>query len=392
MIITFYIIVSVLLITSGNIILHNNKGFVGVSYEKVYGMFKIDIQIGNSKQDISICLDMCNNFTWISYYLYKRHLSTSLQIINNDTQFTLVNETIPSYLFKDGLDMYCSNMNMFINVNDFAFYYPKVRVPEYFGVDAIGLGCYYDNTKYSLVHLLYEHNVITYKSFMFVPMTFNKGSVYFGKVTSDVVNKEFVYEINVQDERSSKWNVKFEGVEHGGRVGYQKKENVYFDCKEDFVLAPMDYFKYVNSTVFKGLINKGICNVSYNTNMNSVFYYCKCEGIKEEGDVVFWFGNVGVVVKFNELFEREYDMCVYLIKNNHKEEKWVFGNTFLSLFPIEFDYEKKKVLIYSDKEFKERNSLYRDNYIGKLCCGLFVVCVVGVLYSIYVIYKVKRVL
>jgi hypothetical protein len=126
--------------------------------------------------------------------------------------------------------------------------------------------------------------------------------------------------------------------------------------------------------------------------MNSVFYYCKCEGIKEEGDVVFWFGNVGVVVKFNELFEREYDMCVYLIKNNHKEEKWVFGNTFLSLFPIEFDYEKKKVLIYSDKEFKERNSLHRDNYIGKLCCGLFVVCVVGVLYSIYVIYKVKRVL
>lgn len=389
MIITLYISVSVLIITSGNIIIHN-KGFVGVNYEKLYGTFRIDIQIGNSKQDISLCLDMCNNFTWISYYLYKRHLSSSFEIINNETQFSLLNETIPSYLSKESLEVH-SNTNTPIIINDFLFYYPKINVPDYAGIDSIGLGCYFNNTKYSFVHLLYEHGVIKYKSFMFVPMTFNKGSIYFGKVTSDVVNKAFVYEINIHDHMSNKWNVGFEGVEHDGRIAYQKKENVYFDCKEDFILAPMDYFTYVNNTVFKVLIHKGICNVSYNTNMNSVFYYCKCEEIKEEGDVVFMFGNVGVVVKFMELFEREYDMCYYLIKNNHKDDKWVFGNTFLSLFPIEFDYEKKKVLIYSDKEFKERSGLYNNGNIGKWYVGLFMVCVVGTFYAIYVMFKVKRV-
>ena len=190
-----------------NPIQSTNSKFIAFNYEKIYGIFQFYIRIGKPRQTFLISLNMSTNITWISYYLYQKHKSSTIQILNNNTSFTLTSNTsnlkVPSLLIKelitfdsikeDNTYPIAPLPSSSYSVDKFMFYYPQINIPTEIGYDSIGSGFYYNNISFSLVHMFYQCNYISQISFGFIPKSLFKGIIYFGKLPPNLKTVKHSY-------------------------------------------------------------------------------------------------------------------------------------------------------------------------------------------------------
>ena len=158
-----------------------------------------------------------------------------------------------------------------------------------------------------------------------------------------------------------------------------KKIQAQFDLEYDFIMATDKYSKIFYKIFFKHLFSSLKC-FRESFVYFSFYYTVKCEksvDIKLFPDLIFDFSSefekVNINLDYNDLFE---------IKNNYfyfkiiliwpPEEKiiinqnWIFGKEFFKIFLVNFNKERKDIIIYykekkkklADKNINEKNWIF----------------------------------
>lgn len=358
---------------TSNPIQSTNDKFIVLNYEKIYGIFQFYIRLGKPRQTFLIGLNMSTNITWISYYLYQKHKSSTIQILNDDTSFTLTNNTndlkVPSLLIgelitiesikEDNSYSFAHLSSSSYSIDKFMFYYPQINIPTEIGYDSIGSGFYYNNISFSLVHMFYQRNYISQISFGFIPKSLFKGIIYFGKLPPNLktVKHSYKHILPIVNPKLTEWNVQLKSINYGKYPVDSNNHLIYFDSGETYICVPFNFIHYLNKEYFSTYIQERKCEYVESHLELSHYFYCKCKDINNFKSIVFNFGNkINIELTKNDLFEKDLTTCYFIlrychIKNNNNT--FVFGNSFFSLFPIEFNYETKSVIIYNDIPFRK---------------------------------------
>ena len=210
----------------------------------------------------------------------------------------------------------------------------------------------------SLIHQLKKNNEIEHLAFSFVPYDDNEGALYFGGINS--IKDQYQFNCSVVDAVTS-WSCAMNYVFIEG-----KKINVYsniffslFDTNEQFILAPDDFMRF-----FLSLLKEEGANCDYISGDFSGFFDCDENAIHIMKSISFQF-DTRIEFPIKEMFYCTFKRCKSYIKYNiNSHTKWIFGTVFLKRFNSLFDYEDKRVTLYSSLDvFK---SPYKVNDNGEI--------------------------
>ena len=56
--------------------------YLAIEYTKIMGSYQFNFYLGTPRQKLILSLDMTNNYTWVTNYLFKNRTSTTLKQIS----------------------------------------------------------------------------------------------------------------------------------------------------------------------------------------------------------------------------------------------------------------------------------------------------------------------
>ena len=297
----------------------------------------------------------------------NKHYSTSINILNPHEEINLYNMQIQSIRIEDvfQLEGYPYELRLpfnFVNKTTLICY------------DQISLCSSFKNESTSLVHVLYNSKLISYKKFGISLNNMNSGVLCLGGFPKQIIKSlPYKHKFNNANKQSNKWTLNLNGIIIGDVINnsqiYVQNEIGLLSTRERFIYAPIDFFVYLNtSNVMKMMFEQNICFVQ---TINDVYeILCKCGFLNRLENITFVIEGYMIQMYPFKLFRSYYDKCLFQIKgyfehNNHNyESKWVFGNLFMKEYSMLFDYEDKTITFYSQEEnFKKAKvfGLYHGN-------------------------------
>jgi len=197
----------------------------------------------------------------------------------------------------------------------------------------------------------------------------NTGNLYLGHYPSDITNGNLPFtNCRVRDETEA-WTCHISNLLVGNNTSISdglKAGNssysydlAYFSTHSDMVVAPIRYYEYINTTLFKSFIDGTNCRnntmgMVTNITCNTAFVNSHQQNFSEVG---FAFDNV--VYRFNssDLFVpiAGTNMSTFVIVFRNDTNIWKFGQVFLKNFITVFDSDHSRVMFYG-ANIKDYNS------------------------------------
>lgn len=254
------------------------------------------------------------------------------------------------------------------------------------------------NQSFSLMHLLYKQNLIEHIIYAIELVDNGGGNFYIGGISDRAIKTKRKGECNVKEKT---WGCQLTEVFFSSDTSYEikssfvnkKKYRAIFQAGYKNIYAPKEFIDFINDKVFGDYIKSGLCFYTHSSFFNCMSIKCYNDTIIQliPKYINFAFDNNVYRVKMEELFhyykEDGLGLVVYFdIVENLENEKdlWIFGTVFLKHFTSVFDYENKKIMMYSendvlhyDNKFKDENDIYI--LIAKI---LFVILVIELIINI----------
>ena len=293
----------------------------------------------------------------------NKHHSTSMNILNPHEEVNLYNTQTQSIKLEDvfQLEGYPYELRLpfnFVNKTTLLFY------------DQISLCSSFKNESTSLVHVLYNNKIISYKKFGISLNKMNSVVLCLGGFPKEII-KSFPYKhkFNNANKQSNKWTLNLNGiiigdVNNNSQI-YVQNEIGLLSTRERFIYAPMDFFIYLNtSNVMRTMFEQNICFVQ---TINGVYeILCKCGFLNRLENITFVIEGHMIEMNAFKLFRSYYDKCLFQIKgyfeNKNWETKWVFGNLLMKEYSMLFDYEDKTITFYSQEENFKQSKIFGSHY------------------------------
>ena len=267
------------------------------------------------------------------------------------------------------------------------------------------------NESFSLMHLLHKQKLIEHMIYAIEPVDNGGGNFYLGGINEAAINKKRKGECNV---KGNTWGCQLSEVFFSSDTSYEKnvsyvnnkkKYKAIFQAGYKNIYAPREFIDFVNE-IFGKYIASGLCYYTHSSFFNCMSIKCLNGSIIKliPKYVNFAFDDNIFRVKMDDLFhyykEDGFGLVVYLdiVENLEESEKdiWIFGTVFLKHFTSVFDYENKKIMMYSesdvlnyDNKFKEGNEIYI--FIAKVLCVILIGLIINIpsLFDLS-IYKKKK--
>lgn len=335
-----------------------------------FGTFELSIGFGLTNEPEPMVLNMEADYLWKNPINLTN--DNELQLQNSSSTKLLINEYT---IAQEIIGTIHIDKDKLVSINNFHFYTIYNVTNE--GYNGIPLAYKFTNEKYSLIHALYNDNIIQYKSFAFAfDVNYkNEGKFYIGKVFDTQDN--FTYSITFDvDDSFANWGTQLRSVIYGND-SYTYNNHSLFQIKFRYTLIPSAFFNHLRDGLFAKYIDNKQCEVS--AYMLGKGILCDCNIKKEFPMFKFVFINNYVIsFTFDEMFEPYQSKCSLLVRTRKFYlERFVFGLMFLRKFKSVFDYEKKAITLYSVNPFMKysQNNIIMFIMWGVICllvtqCGL----------------------
>lgn len=257
---------------------------------------------------------------------------------------------------------------------------------------SVGMSFYFNDTQYSLVHILTKNNIIDKNIYTISP--FNN-ALFFGKVNENFYS-EYTYIGNCSVEKNNvNWgcqllSVSYEEINSNtsnttnttqtkpvNKHIYKNKYLTQFTSKEKLMTVPPDFYEMIKESFFKKYFEQNLCD-TYQMSMDPEVLRCKYSIMEELGDFIFVFKEITIRIKGRNLFREGVDDCFFRIRTKLTiENKWVFGMAILGDVISSYDYDTKNITLFSNI-FEITETQYHEIELDtlqkiKLCCILAII-------------------
>ncbi len=329
-----------------------------IPFTEISGSYYMNLTIGTPYQNQLKAIDQELAITWTDNYFYNPNNSSSSKELSEVTlSFRKIN--LYGNLYSDIITFINEEYKPII-LNDFNFAVIKNTKGYDSRVGGFGFAYKFSDLKYSIIHFLYDKNLISKRAFGIIPnnnLKNNYGKFFFGGLPNQLINNLFKSYCKITNKYNF-WSCEMSYVFFGEisekyeNKFYQNNDYSYFNSAEHRILVPIKFMEYLKENYFvEYLKNKSCEYILYGMNFR---FECKCDIIKNFEKLTFIFDSFQFTFNYSQLFQ-EYGggICNSIIYSNHlRNNNFIFGTPFLKNFYSEFSYDDKIVYFYSNKKFE----------------------------------------
>ena len=345
-----------------NILLHITIFLIKCNVSKIIshnftldrGAPKLSYHFGTPPQTHTIRLSFKFPCSWLSPYFYNLSASeTSVLIkekveVSSFTSLTLRGPEVEDIMIIDNET----------TIRNFTFDVLRSTIVYQFGVISFGHSFLNESQEFSILHTMKEQNLINKTNFAIkLDMDNQEGTLYYGGFpkTDNLVVQSCDVDKSTPGRYHEYWSCFLDKVAIVDDTAEKKITKPYFYNKKyshfsssDNFFVPDEFLEYLIKNLFKEEIKKGLCEL---TRLKEIM--CNTSVKDRTKDLVFFFNDVGYIVKNKYLWTVKGEKAIYKICGGYKvfsgvKNEWEIGNLFLSGVAAEFSYEDDKVYFYSE--------------------------------------------
>ena len=300
-------------------------------------IFAFEFGVGQPKMVIEGRIEQTMNISVISPYTYSVKTSRTATFIQNETVKITHNPTnLPLYLDDISIEDKSSKIMFYLFPPKNSYDIKKNR---------IGFSLKVNEESVSFIHQLKKNGKISKLQYSFNPTTNSEeGLFYIGGIPNDVINKnKYKAELKVNTNYSY-WSVNLTKI-HFDNITFDNTQIAYFDSGNDYIYLPEEYYNTLDITYFERFQND-CSKVSF---FEVLFMFvCNVEILSELPPFNFEFNDYEISIEAYRLFTYLDGNYVLDMRKNSGNNNIILGGKFLKHFISTFDYENKKVTLYSD--------------------------------------------
>jgi hypothetical protein len=324
------------------------------SFLNLFDGKSIKLCIGFPSIKINGNLSFKYGFSYITYTEYNPKYSRSVKIESDFFSKTIGNETYLVQLVTDKIYMEKSRQE----VSQLKI----VSIPfnDVFPINqnSISLSLNYIDNSYSLVHTLYNQEVISSLKFGFENDLVGSGILFFGEIPSNLTyNNSHSFYCKVNNQSHTQWNCKLGKHITIGQYTYNNKyDTVYFDVESKSNYVPFDFMLFLNETIFKPYIEKKVCEFYSKAHSDNWKFFCNCDEIMNFPNLTIILGEFEVTLKPYELWDEIQNNCYFFYESYESVygNNFVFQNSFIGEYNTEFDYKLQRITFYSRSQTSQK--------------------------------------
>ena len=228
----------------------------------------------------------------------------------------------------------------------------------------LGLSLFNNNkNKFSFINQLKENKIIEkrifsvlFKEKSITGDSVNDGQILFGLYPHDMTsryNENDLKWVPVIDK--DLWKIKFDEVKFYNEENAFNVNEVEFDIGMNLIVGPEEYRIKMYENFFKKQIEDKLCKeeIFFNKKDNHFYTTFSCGMDLEVNDfptLSFYSKNLNysIVLDYYQLlciFERKIYFKV-VFKKKAENKKWIFGRSFMEIYPLVFDVDNQKIGFY----------------------------------------------
>ena len=319
-----------------------------LSLKKSLSTYDLFLQLGPNKVTQQFELDLSIDFLWLCMLRLEE---ADIERTNNTFPIKIINEETKGELLETSIKFQNTN----ITLSSFPFYFVMNRgIP---GFDSFPLAFSFKNKSLSIIHTLYENNIIDSLSFGFSYQE-NEQYLYIGALPEDLSNEYKDKKTIKVDKEYKTWGTVINNITMG-KYTFNTKYYGYFQANTFPISAPKEFITFLYEIVFKEYLEQGQCTIVQES--FTKYISCQCNILNEMNDTQIFFDDTLIPISIKYLIKsNNSNRCTLQIKENEIDkdiEKFIFGISFLSQYPSLFDYEDESITFFSNKPFNQLNEI-----------------------------------
>ena len=328
--------------------IYSNRS-VSIPYELLNGKIFITLRIGTPIQAVSRQLDLTTGLSWIVPMYYHKEKSITYNSLSNNT--IVLNAPLNAELISDNVILEYE-----YSITSFLFYLIEFDEIRNLNIeDSFGFGYNMKNDSFSIVHLLYNNDIIKRKAFYIRQWNEQSGYVFFGDINDkELMKKPYRAFCNVNIKYNT-WGCDVFSIQIDNRYTYYISSNesyLYFDSGLREIYFPYNSFRFLYD-----IMNKyESCSIEKYYSTQSI--KCPKKLIEQLNSVKMNINGYLIELKLKDIFYCGiYKECRSTINySDSYKDSFVFGTSIFSSYIVEFNYDESIIGLYSENKFQ---------YIGK---------------------------
>lgn len=303
--------------------------------------YSITFQLG--KSNISTLIDLKKEGIVVDKY--DSSISESSVLINNKSYQTYFG-TFEYFEYKDYIN--------FFTIDPIPIIFSFQDDSSIFIPDTSGFGLGYNSTinELSLTSQLKSKDLIDKNAFTIIPFEVNVsnnkyGSLYFGEIPRNLINKKKYKGNCISISNSTKWSCNLTKISFKNYT-FVNNYGSYFQTSFKSLIVPHEFLEVLFDNFLVDYKKNKKC-IQTSAFGFALSFECDCETVKNLPDLEFTFGDTIFTIKFEYFFSKNNDKCFLdIIHDFIKGNEFAFGTVFMNLFITHFDYDNKLISFYSD--------------------------------------------
>lgn len=294
--------------------------------EYYYGIFNPSLTFPQENINYSILLNTFNSYSvfWLDFTLIKSH-------ILKDQEKLQLNSMKVCYLYQTDIQFQS------VVLKDFFFYVGREALCR--NDVGISLGYHIKDETFSIVHSLYNKNIINKLQFAFEnPGTKNKAFFHIGGLPLNK-QRDFPYKGIIRiNETLPSWGFTLDSIKYNDKEYKMNIPCLVHSAMENMFVSEK-LFRFLSHTIFND-------TTKYQQTSTNIIKQFKAP-IK--GEIEFKFEEMKLKLNLDVLFNQSESQFVIENKAFHNFSGIFLGSKFLYLFNYSlFDFENKQIEFYSD--------------------------------------------
>ena len=324
-----------------------------ITINKIYGEISVTYNLFSGKPEVTLYLNPFNKTSLVTFTL------------NQIKPYNLINSTISSaitygkkskvFIQNNQYDVteYSTNLQLSLTkisiINKFNFYLISQKEKEIIR-NILSLSYYIENEAHSIVHQLYENNIINKKQYSLRPLTYFQGLLYFGELSSDTMLNRLIGSCKIKTSKTT-WGctlkkvLLFNRFRDNEKIIYYGEKYVSFQYNKKKSTVSCDFMDFLREKYFYHLIHLGTCSLEQIK--TKMFFACNKNTVLSSFPLLeLVFNGVTVHIELSNLFICHVNgNCTSYFKcyTDKEQYEWALGSNFLENYITTFDYDNEVV-------------------------------------------------